>query len=124
MKITFEQLHASWDALNRLVASRPEDPLVATRLRRLWRIVKPEYDAVVEGLVPIMLRHGAEQVGDKLIVPPAQLAAFQEQTRRLFAEEIELPEIRINVADLPRGVCSALDLETLDWLITEEAQSQ
>lgn len=119
MTITFEQLHASWEALNRLVAARPDDPLVAVRIARLWRAVKPEYDKFTEAMVPMMLRFGAEQIEDRLVVPPARMAAFQAEAGRLFADTIEIPAVRLNVGDLPRGLFSAIDLGTLGWLLAE-----
>ena len=117
MKITFETLHNSWDALLKLCAAPMPDPVVALRLRLFWLAAAPKYNAFSEGLIPLMLQHGATQVGPQLVVPAENLAEFRIQAKSLFVEEVELPDLKLKISTLPRGVFSAFDLDRLTWLI-------
>ena len=122
MKLTVEELNASYENFSKLISLSSVAPNIKIRLARIGAIIESEMKAVNEQRLALFQKYGKSVEGkDEWTmegVDKGVLASFNSSMKALMAEEIPLPGAKIKaefLANVPE--LHPIDYIRLSWLI-------
>lgn len=123
MKVTLNQIYTNWPAIGE-IAQVKLPAARAFKLARFVREAQPHFDDVEKQRVALVEKYGAPDAKGNLTVEPDKMAAFMTEFNELLGVEVEIGNPDLTLTALGDAPVSALTLNALDWLVTDDTGSK
>lgn len=125
MKISIKTMVASITSFLKLVHDDNLPGATKHRIKRMWKVLKPEYEQYEETRMGLCHQYGVLNEKTNQYEFPDGRKAFDAEMQALLAVEVEVPGEPLKDADLVRKLgasdpLNADDLLNLEWLIPDE----
>lgn len=119
MQIKLSELNKIKVSLSKLITAEGIPARAAYRATKFSKKIVAEIEAMEESRIALVKKYGAEGEGGRYEVKPENDEKFKAELDELFAEEVELPEVKIAVGDLEKVNLTMLDYANLEFMIVE-----
>ena len=123
MKVTLAQIYQNWLAIGE-IAQVKLPAARAFKLARFVREAQPHFDDVEKQRVTLVEKYGVPDTKGNLTVEPEKMANFMTEFNELLGVEVEVSNPGLTLTALGDAPVSALTLNALDWLVTDDTDSK